>query len=69
MRATQKREEVTARIRTASRKLYLSGAVGDLCEKSGTFQQVQFMLEALEQEVRIREANKKSRLLRPMSFR
>lgn len=68
MRATQKREEVTACIRTASRKLYLSGAVGDLCEKSGTFQQVQFMLEALEQEVRIREANKKSRLLRRACF-
>ena len=58
----------TARIRTASRKLYLSGAVGDLYEKSGTFQQVQFMLEALEQEVRIREANKKSRLLRRACF-
>ena len=68
MRTTQKRDDVNARVRAACRTLYLSGAVGDMCEKSGTFQQVQFMLEALEQEVRIRDTNKKNRLLRRACF-
>ena len=68
MRTTQKREEVIARIRTAARKLYLSGALGDLCESSGTLQQMQFILEALEQELGIREENTRKRLIRRACF-
>lgn len=68
MRTTQKREEVIARIRTAARKLYLSGALGDLCESSGTLQQMQFILEALEQELGIREENARKRLIRRACF-
>lgn len=68
MRMIQKREMINTRIRTAARKLYLSGAIGDLCENSGTLQQTQFMMEALEQEIHIREENARKRLIRRASF-
>ena len=44
MRTTQKRDEMVARVRSACRTLYLSGAVGDLCGEGGTVQQVRFLL-------------------------
>lgn len=68
MRATQKREDINVRIRTAARKLYLSGALGDPCESRGTMQQAQFMLEALENEVLLREENARKRLIRRACF-
>ena len=68
MRITHKREEVIVRIRAAARKLYLSGSLGDLCENNGTLQQTLFMMEALEQELCLREENAKKRLIRRACF-
>ena len=68
MRTTQKRDDVNARVRAAARKLYLSGALGDLCETQGTMQQAEFMMDALEQEVHIRERNAVNRLIRRAAF-
>lgn len=68
MKTTQKREQINLRVRGAARKLYLSSALGDLCENKGTMQQAQFMMDALEQEVLIREENARRRLIRRACF-
>lgn len=68
MRVTQKREEINTRVRNAARKLFLSNAFADFSETSGTLQQAEFLMRALEQEIELREENKKKRLLRRAWF-
>ena len=68
MRASPKREEINGRIRIAGRKLFLSGSLGVLCETEAALKQAEFMMQALEQEVELREENKKNRLIRRADF-
>lgn len=68
MRVTQKREEINARVRSAGRRLFLSNAFADFSETGATLQQAEFLMRALEQEVELREENKKKRLLRRADF-
>ncbi|MDO4194495.1 MAG: IS21-like element helper ATPase IstB [Erysipelotrichaceae bacterium] len=68
MRVTQKREEINARVRSAGRRLFLSNAFADFSETSGTLQQAEFLMRALEQEIELREENKRKRLLRRADF-
>lgn len=68
MRASQRREDINARVRVAGRKLFLSGALAELCESEATLKQAEFMMQSLEQEVALREENKKKRLIRRADF-
>jgi len=68
MRASQRREDINARVRAAGRKLFLSGSLAELCESEATLKQAEFMMQSLEQEVALREENKKRRLIRRADF-
>ncbi len=68
MRVTQQREEVNTRIRAAAKRLFLSRALAEKYEREAVLQQAIFLMEALEQEIALREANKKLRLIKRGCF-
>ena len=68
MMTPKMRDELNLRIRTASRKLFLSSVIPDMCEKEGTPKQEQFLLEAFERELSLREKNKRERLVKRAGF-
>lgn len=67
MRTTQRRDDINERLHSASRKLFLSGAFRDMCDNA-TLQQAEFIMNALEQELRLRDENRKKRLIRMAGF-
>lgn len=62
------REVMNADIRTCCRQLFLSGAIPDLCEQEGTPKQAEFILKALQNEMELREINKRKRLMKQAGF-
>lgn len=68
MMTPKMRDELNLSIRTASRKLFLSSVIPDMCEKEGTPKQAQFLLEAFERELSLREKNKRERLVKRAGF-
>lgn len=62
------KDEITGRIRAAGRKLFLSNALGDTCEGEATPKQAEFVMRVLEQEVELRDENRRRRLTRNACF-
>lgn len=68
MMTPKMRDELNLEVRAACRRLYLSCAIPDMCEKEGTPKQAEFILEALHRELSLREKNKKERLVKRAGF-
>lgn len=62
------KEEIYAEVRSSCRKLYLTSAIPEMCEKESTPKQAEFLREALRRELQTREENKKQRLLKRAGF-
>ena len=68
MMTPKMRDELNLEVRAACRRLYLSSAIPDMCEKEGTPKQAEFILDALHRELSLREENKKERLVKRAGF-
>lgn len=62
------REELNTHISAACRQLFLSSAIPELCEKEATPKQAEFLLDALNRELELREKNKRERLMKRARF-
>lgn len=62
------RDALNQEIIQACRKLFLSSAIPDMCEKDGTPKQAEFMLAGLNSELELREQNKRKRLVKHAGF-
>lgn len=68
MMSPREREQLMVDIRTACRKLYLSGEIPGMCENEATPKQAEFLLEAFRRELELRERNRKHRLVKRAGF-
>ena len=62
------KEAMNQEIRRLCKKLFLSSAIPDLCEIQATPKQAEFLLSAIEQELSLRESNKRKRLVKRAGF-
>ena len=68
MMTPKMKEEICAQILTASRQLFLSGRISEICQEKGTQRQVEFVLELLNEEISLRDDNRRKRLIKRASF-
>lgn len=62
------KEELYSRILTASRQLFLSGRISEVCREKGTQKQLEFVLELMEEELALRDENRRRRLIKRAGF-
>jgi len=62
------REAAGARVRSACRQLFLSSHIADRCAQEATERQMEFVLALLEDELALREENRKERLFKRAGF-
>ncbi len=62
------REELCNHILTTSRQLFLSTHVSEICQEKGTQKQLEFVAELFDEELMLREENKRKRLIKRASF-
>lgn len=62
------KEELYSRILTASRQLFLSGRIPEVCREKGTQKQLEFILELMEEELALRDENRRRRLIKRAGF-
>ena len=62
------RASLDAEIHTASRKLFLSTTVSELCKTEATPKQAEFVLRLFQEELAYRDANKRKRLVKRAGF-
>ena len=68
MMTPKMKEEICAQILTASRQLFLSGRISEICQEKGTQRQVEFVLELLNEEISLRDDNRRKRLIKRAGF-
>lgn len=62
------KEELCAHIHSASRQLFLSGRITEVCQEKGTLKQLEFLLELMNEELTLREENRRKRLIKRAGF-
>lgn len=62
------KEELYSRILTASRQLFLSGRISEVCREKGTQKQLEFVLELMDEELALRDENRRRRLIKRAGF-
>lgn len=66
---TQKmKEDICAQILGASRQLFLSARISEVCQEKGTQKQLEFILELMNEELTLREENRRKRLIKRAGF-
>lgn len=68
MMTPKMREAAGARVRLACRQLFLSSRIADRCAQEATERQMEFVLALLEEELSLREENRKERLFKRAGF-
>ena len=68
MMTPKMKEEICAQILMASRQLFLSGRISEICQEKGTQRQVEFVLELLNEEISLRDDNRRKRLIKRAGF-
>lgn len=68
MLSAKEQAELDEEIRACCKKLFFTGAVPDLCEKSGTPKQIEFLRDALKAEIAHRDENRRARLIKSARF-
>ena len=68
MMTPKAKEDVGHRIYSACRQLFLSTHVAERCAQEATPKQLEFVLAILEEELRLREENRKTRLFKKAGF-
>lgn len=62
------KETICSQIQKASRQLFLSGRISEVCREKGTQKQLEFLLELLDGELALREENRRKRLIKRAGF-
>ena len=62
------RAELDEEINQAARQLFLSGKICEICKEEATPKQAEFLLHVLQEELQLREQNKRHRLVKRAGF-
>lgn len=62
------KEDICAQIQSASRQLFLSNRIAEVCQAKGTQRQLEFVLELMQQEITLRDENRRNRLIKRAGF-
>lgn len=62
------KEDICARILGASRQLFLSARISEVCQERGTQKQLEFVLELMNEELTLRDENRRKRLIKRAGF-
>ena len=62
------KEDLCTRILSASRQLFLSGRISEVCQEKGTQKQLEFILELMNEELTLRDENRRKRLIKRAGF-
>jgi len=68
MMTPKMKEDACARVLANSRKLFLSARISEVCMEKGTQKQLEFVQELLEEEIGLREENRRKRLIKRAGF-
>jgi len=68
MMTPKERDSTETRIRAACRQLFLSTRTADRCSREATPKQMEFMLSVMEDELALREENRRTRLFKRAGF-
>ena len=62
------KEDICAQILGASRQLFLSARISEVCQEKGTQKQLEFVLELMNEELTLRDENRRKRLIKRAGF-
>ena len=62
------KEDICAQILGASRQLFLSARISEVCQEKGTQKQLEFVLELMNGELTLRDENRRKRLIKRAGF-
>ena len=68
MMTPKMKEDFCTQILEASRQLFLSGRISEICQEKGTQKQLEFLLELLQVERTLRDENRRKRLIKRAGF-
>lgn len=68
MAMTKRKEALCEQILGASRQLFLSGRISEVCQEKGTQKQLEFVLELMTEELALRDENRRKRLIKRAGF-
>ena len=68
MMTPKMKENFCTQILGASRQLFLSGRISEICREKGTQKQLEFILELLQAELTLRDENRRKRLIKRAGF-
>ena len=68
MMTPKMKEDICTQIRGASRQLFLSGRIAEVCQEKGTQKQLEFVLELMNEELTLRDENRRRRLIKRAGF-
>ena len=68
MMTPKRKEDFCTQILEASRQLFLSGRISEICQEKGTQKQLEFLLELLHAERTLRDENRRKRLIKRAGF-
>ena len=68
MMTPKMKEDFCTQILGASRQLFLSGRISEICQEKGTQKQLEFLLELLQAELTFRDENRRKRLIKRAGF-
>lgn len=58
MMTPKMKDEYCLQVLTASRQLFLSGKIAEICQEKGTQRQLEFILELMNAELTLRDENR-----------
>ena len=68
MMTPKMKEDLCAQILGASRQLFLSSRISEVCQEKGTQKQLEFILELMNEELTLRDENRRKRLVKRAGF-
>lgn len=68
MMTPKMKEDFCTRILEASRQLFLSSRISEVCLEKGTQKQMEFVLELMNEELTLRDENRRKRLIKRAGF-
>lgn len=68
MMTPKMKEDLCTQILNASRQLFLSSKISEVCQEKGTQKQLEFVLELMNEELTLRDENRRKRLIKRAGF-
>ena len=68
MMTPKMKESLCEQILGASRQIFLSGRISEVCREKGTQKQLEFVLELMMEELTLRDENRRKRLIKRAGF-